>query len=455
MSRLRVRRRALAAAVAAAVAVVVAGCDSSAPDTTQTTGTRATASSSTQQNAPSPTLDREQALADLLARRADAVRTRDRAAYLATLDDPKSGFGLRQLAQFDALSTLPLAEFAYGTPEPAPALGADRVAQLGPDAWAARVNGRYRLKGYDSRSRDFESYFTAVRRDGQWRLADDTDGGTQTQLWDLPSFAMVTGKSTLVVGTGPASRLRPYAALGDLAVKRVTAVWGTAWARRLVIVVPRDAATMAELVGQDPKSVAQVAAVTDGPFDPDGYAGADRVVVNPGAFGTLERRGQQVVLTHEGTHVAIRATTNRPVPLWLSEGMADYVGYRDIDATPQQVAAALFAKVRAGTGPRTLPVAADFDPGRTTIGPNYNAAWLAVRRIAERWGVPTLVRFYRAVATAPAGASGSAGSAGSAAGTTPEEADAAAAAAFRSVLHITVPAFTKDWLAYLRTLAAR
>ncbi len=440
------RRPALAAAVAVAVAVVVAGCDSSAPDATQTTGTRAGASSSTQQNAPSPTVDREQALADLLTRRAAAVRARDRAAYVATLDDPKSGFGLRQLAQFDALAALPLSEFAYGTPEPAPALGADRIAQLGPDAWVARVNGRYRLKGYDSRSRDFESYFTAVRRDGGWRLADDTDGGTQTQLWDLPSFATVTGTSTLVVGTGPQSRLRPYAVLGDLAVKRVTEVWGTAWARRLVIVVPRNAATMAELVGQDPKSVAQVAAVTDGPFDPDGYAGADRVVVNPAAFGTLEKRGQQVVLTHEGTHVAIRATTNRPVPLWLSEGMADYVGYRDIDATPQQIASALFTKVRAGTGPTALPVAADFDPGRTTIGPNYNAAWLAVRRIAGRWGTTDLVRFYRAAATAPTG---------SAPGTTSTDADAATAAAFRSVLGTTVAAFTKDWLAYLRALAAR
>jgi hypothetical protein len=307
------------------------------------------------------------------------------------------------------------------------------------------VSGSYRLDGYDARARPFESYFSVIRRGGQWLLADDTDGGTQPQLWDLPSFTVVKGRASLVAGTGPASRLRPYAALADRAVSRVTAVWGRDWNRRLVVVVPRNGAGMAELVGQEAGSVDQVAAVTDGPFDAEGRAGADRVVVNPTAFSTLEERGKQVVVTHEATHVAIRATTTRPVPLWLSEGMADYIGYRDVSASTEAVASALLAKVRAGKGPKSLPDAAAFDPSRTTIGPNYNAAWLAVRRIAERWGTPTLARFYREAATAPAGSTGGDPS--------DAEVEAATAQAFASVLHTSVRAFTKDWLAYLRRLA--
>ena len=297
------------------------------------------------------------------------------------------------------------------------------------------------LRFYDTATRDFESYFTVVRRDRRWLLADDTDGGTQTVPWDLPAFTTVTGRSTLVVGSGPPSRLRPYAALGDLAVARVRKVWGEGWNGRLVLVVPRTATQMAELVGQDPGSVDQVAAVTDGPFDVRGRAGADRVVVNPSAFASLERRGQQVVVTHEATHVAIRATTNRPVPLWLSEGMADFVGYRDIDATRDQIAAALFAQVRAGKGPTGLPAPGDFDPSHATIGPSYNAAWLAVHRIADRWGVPALVRFYRAAATSESSASSS------------SDPDTATAEAFRSVLHTTEAAFTSDWLKSLKAQA--
>jgi hypothetical protein len=275
-------------------------------------------------------------------------------------------------------------------------------------------------------------------------LADDTDGGTQVQLWDLPKFTVLRSATTLVVGSGPASRLRPYLELGNLAVKRVDAVWTAPWNSRLVLVVPGTSAQMAEQAGQDKDSVAQVAAVTDGPFDLQGRAGADRVVVNPGAFATLQARGQQVVVTHEATHVAIRATTNRPVPLWLSEGMADYVGYHAIDVTRRQVAAALLDRVRAGKGPKALPSAGDFDPSRATIAPSYNAAWLAVTRIVDVHGAAALVRFYldAATTTDPSTSAGS-------------DPDANVAAAFTKVLGTTQAAFTKEWLAYLRSLASR
>ena len=295
------------------------------------------------------------------------MRGHHRAAFAATLDDPTSGFGLRQLAQYDALAKLPLGTFTYGTPEPAPELGADRVAQLGPDAWVSRVMGRYSLAGYDTATREFESYFTVVRRGADWRLADDTDGGTQVQAWDLPVVHRRAqlddpghGDAVRRVGSGPTSRSATSPSSGS------TRSGPLPWNSRLVLVVPRTAAQMAEQVGQDKDSVTQVAAVTDGPFDARGRAGADRVVVNPAAFATLESRGQQVVVSHEATHVAIRATTDRAVPLWLSEGMADYVGYRDVGATRSQVAAALLTQGarRHRSRSRCPPPATSTRPGR-------------------------------------------------------------------------------------------
>jgi hypothetical protein len=419
---------------------LLGGCSTALPTTRSPSATSAVPT--TQLNAPRPSVTREEALGALLAARADAVRTRDRAAFLATLDNPASGFGLRQLTMFDNLSRLPLATFSYGTPEPAPALGADRVAQVGPDAWVSRVAGRYSLAGFDTIPREFESYFTVVRRAAAWKLADDTDGGTQPQLWDISNFTVLRSPTTLVVGSGPVSRLRPYLALGDTAVPRVSRVWTVPWKRRVVLVVPATAAQMAEQLGQSPGSVDQVAAVTDGPFDSMGRAGADRVVINPRAFASLQRRGQQVVVTHESTHVAIRSTTDRPVPLWLSEGMADFVGYRDVGVSRQQVAAALLDRVRARKGPTGLPAAADFDPSRTTIAPTYNAAWLAINRIVDRYGQAALVRFYLRVATSPDPSA------------PPGDADANTQAAFSSVLHTSEAAFTRDWLGYLRSLAA-
>jgi hypothetical protein len=309
----------------------------------------------------------------------------------------------------------------------------------------ARVRGRYALKGFDRAERAFETHVTAVRRADGWRLADDADGGTQSQLWDLPDLRVLSSPTTLVVGSGRVRGLEEYLRLGDDAVARVGRVWTSSWGSRVVLVVPASAQEMAEQLGQQPSDVDQVAAVTDGAIGADGRAGADRIVVNPQAFARLQPTGRGVVVAHETAHVAIRATTTRPVPLWLSEGMADYVGYHDLDLPRERIAAALLARVREGAGPRALPTEADFDPATSTIAPSYNAAWLAVCHLVDTHGEPALVRFYQQAATAPAGASVGAPAPGD-----PEE---NTQAAFRAVLGVTQAEFTADWLAYLARLA--
>jgi hypothetical protein len=432
------RRRRVLAAGLLGLAVLLPGCSTGpeavAPPTESSTSIDGRLS--TESGAA-----REQALQELLDQRASAVLARDREAFAATLDNPRSGFGLRQLELFDTLARLPLGTFEYATPEPAPALSPERAAQVGPEAWVARVEGRYTLQGYDRGPRLFETHLTAVRRDGGWRLADDSDGGTQPQLWDLPDLAVVRSPSTLVVGSGPESRLREYLRLGDQAVARVGRTWTRPWGSRLVLVVPATAEQMAGLLGQEAASVEQVAAVTDGILGADGRAGADRVMVNPEAFARLQPHGRRVVITHETTHVAIRASTTRPVALWLSEGMADYVGYGGLGLPQERVAAPLLARVRSGSGPQALPTEADFDPATSTIAPSYNAAWLAVSLIAERRGEAALVRFYLDAGLLESEQE------------PPGDPAENVEAAFRDVLGTSEQAFTRDWLRYLDTLA--
>ena len=389
-----------------------------------------------------PEVARVEALQALLDERAKAVLARDRARFAATLDDPASGFGLRQLEAFDNLVRLPLGTFGYGTPEAAAALSAERAAQVGPDAWVARVEGRYTLKGWDRLPRTYETHLTAVRRSGGWRLADDSDGGTQTQLWDLPDLRVASSGSTLVVASGKVRDLAGYLRLGDRAVSRVEQVWTRPWGSRLVLVVPATAGEMAQQIGQSAAGVDQVAAVTDGSLGTDGRAGSDRIIVNPQAFARLQPTGRQVVITHETTHVAVRASTNRPVPLWLSEGLADYLGYSAVDLPRTTIADALLDRVRRGSGPRSLPTERDFDPSTSTIAPSYNAAWLAACRIADQHGEKALVRFYLSAASRPS------------ASAPPGDPEQNTRRAFRSVLGTSEQAFTRAWLSYLRRLAS-
>lgn len=397
----------------------------------------------------SPTLagpDREQlqldALTAVLDARRRAVLAGDRRAWLATTDPASPTFRLEQGRVFDNLAEVPFGDWTYQYLGRAPELSPQRVRQLGGEVWVARVRAGYRLRGYDTTSSDVEQYLTVVRRGGAWFIASTQDGGTAPQPWDLGQVRVARGERVLVLGTAPTPALDAYAEAGDRAVARVSEVWGRSWARRAVLVAPRTQAEFGRLLLRSADGLSQVAAVTTGDLGGEdagsGRAGNDRVIVNPGAFARLGSTGKRVVLSHEMTHVAVRQSTSAAVPIWLSEGFADFVGYRGTGVPRRVGAGDLLAQVRAGRAPTALPTTADFDPTRTTIAPSYSAAWLACSLIADTYGVSRLVALYRRAATAAS---------------PPPGPDVRLSAAFPAVLGVSVTTFTSDWRRYLDRLA--
>ncbi len=415
------------------------------PATATATGTGTIHGTASSGASLTPTVDpdeaRRRAVVELVGRRALALSSGDKQAWLATVSDPTSPFAQRQAAVFDRMRLLPITDFGQRGVEIAPALSATRAAEVGADAWVSTAHLTYRLAGYDRAPRSFDASFTVVHTPAGWRLADDTDGRTQPQPWDLPSMAVLSSPTTLVIGSAPAATLKDYLALADAAHARIAGIWGSALPG--VLIVP---ATVDELATQlqRPSSTGleQVAAITDGPIATGSPATSDRVYLNPQAFARLTADGRRVVVTHELTHVTVRGTTNRPVPIWLSEGFADQVGFTGLNLTPRTVAADLLVKVRAGTGPTRLPVEGDFDPRQGVIAPTYNAAWLAVTRMAQLHGRDKVVAFYRAVAGDLV--------VDKAIGNDPP---AVARQAFGTVLGTSEEAFVADWLAYLKELS--
>jgi hypothetical protein len=199
-------------------------------------------------------------------------------------------------------------------------------------------------------------------------------------------------------------------------------------------VAPATVVQMQAQLSAQQGDVSQVAAVTDGPIDVGDTAHSDRIVVNPTAFAELQPAGRRVVLTHESTHVAVRASLVGRVPTWVSEGTADLVGYSTVSLADRKIAGALVAQVKASGLPRALPVDGQFDAATTTIAPIYNEAWLAARLIDRSVGADGLTRFY--VASASSGSD--------------TDIEAATDAAFQSVLHETLAAFTARWLTEVR-----
>jgi hypothetical protein len=267
-----------------------------------------------------------------------------------------------------------------------------------------RVRLTYRVEGTTSET-DREQYLTVVPRGGRWLLAGDTDGDaeglrTDRDLWDLGPVRVRQGESAVVVADRRSvdrDEMRRLSTEADRAVTDVDRVWHADWSRQPLVLVPHTQKDMATLLGDDGKGLAQIAAVTTGSVA-EGLTRGDRVVINPETFATLGPVGRRIVLSHEMTHLAARATSVQTVPIWLSEGFADYVAYDPASVPTGVVAADLLEQVRAGDAPRQLPDDAAFDAGEGDIAAAYEGAWLACRMIAQRWGEPALVRFYTEMA---------------------------------------------------------
>ncbi|TNM68313.1 hypothetical protein FHN55_07575 [Streptomyces sp. NP160] len=386
----------------------------------------------------------------LLDARAAALLARDESGWeAAVLPDADAtaaarpaldAYRERTAAVFDRLEPVPLGTWSWQVTGSGPALPAERSQQLPAGSWVARTTLVWSVEGAGEDPVRRQQDLTVVPAGEGWAVVDDADGETVPDLWDLAPVQVVTSPRAVVIGTAARAELDRAAQLTTTAARAVDEVWGTSWPRSTVVEVPADQDQMARLLGrEDDAGLDQIAAVTTGELvGGNGATRGDHVVVNPSGFGALAPLGQQVVLTHELTHVATRSGASRAVPLWLSEGFADWVGYRGTGLPEQAVAADLAARVRAGRAPQELPTADDFDPATTAdVGPSYSSAWLAVTALAQRYGDDRVVQLYRTASTEPGDA----------------DADAALDAALASTLGTDRAEVVRLWRAELAGLA--
>ncbi|MFD2007263.1 hypothetical protein [Streptomyces narbonensis] len=358
----------------------------------------------------------------LLDTHARALLDRDEPAFRAALDP---AYAPAALTGFRRLAKVPLDGWTYRV------TGIDRT---GDDRVTARAELGYRLRGHDRGPVTSGRVLDLTERDGRWYVMGDRPAeGAPRQLWEQGDVTTVRGARSLVLGVGQdPGRLRAIAAAADRAVPAVSAAWPTVWAREVVVLVPGSLDAMGGLLGAPGSSYRGIAAVTTGETAGGTDAPADRVIVNPEAYGALGDFGRQLVLTHETVHVATRAHTSGSTPVWLSEGFADWAAYRGTGRTPAQAAPELARAVRAGQLPARLPEDAHFGFGgdAEALARAYEGGWLACALIAERWGEKELTDFYRAVGAHPGR-------------------DGAVEKALQEVLDTTPEEFTAAWRTYL------
>jgi len=384
---------------------------------------------------------RNAALRALLDRRRRAILHHDEKAFLATDDPAQPGFRARQRDEFRALAAIPLASWDYdidlfGLPT-SPQTRRYRAQTFAP----ARFAVRYAIRGFDDKPTSMAQTPTFVHRRAGWYVASFDDYATAGNpsakgIWDFGPVRTVQVGSVLAIGHPQSlSLMREIADTTASSIPKVTAVWGRGWSRKVVVLVPSTQQELGAIV-DDSEDLSQIAAVASAevstcPAAPNPVGG--RIAINPHNWPTLSSLGHRIVLTHELTHVATRASSNSCMPTWLIEGFADYVAYRDSSLPVRVVAAELAADVRAGRVPTSLPPNATFDGSSKRLAQAYEGGYMACRLIASMVGERGLVRFYTAVGTSHA---------------TPVH---AMASAVRAILHLTSAQFTARWQSYLRS----
>ncbi len=394
------------------------------------------------------------AVSDLLRRRAGAVVEGNRAAYAATVSEPASAAGRRQLDSYEAARALLVSRLEVGAPvvdllENAPGSGevaAPQVTGASPSARpsdplraTAEVDLHYRVDDLDRADRVARLQYDLVRGEAGWQVAAERPVGTgATAPWvAMPTLRVRRGEHAVVAGTVPAARLAEHVAVVDRALPGLRSTWSGAPARALVL-APATPAEADALLGRiATPGTAPVAATTEGPTGAAGTATGDRIVLDPSAFARLTASGRDVVLTHELVHVAVRSTVPGRPAAWLAEGYADHIGYARADVPASRLLAPLVSALRTGHGPRELPSAADLQPAAGDIEVPYLAAWQAVELLAHDHGEAAVRRLIAAGA-----------STGSAA-----DAEAATDAALVSVLGISRAELTDRWLTRLGRFA--
>lgn len=328
--------------------------------------------SSTPQTSPTPhrrAADLHHAEQRLLDRRAHAVRTDDLPLFLRTLDRSDHRLVRQQRRWFGNVAQLPLERFRYR-------LAADgrhvrSVMQLrGFDAWPVRRAAGLRLGRADGRV-----------------VVLGARPGPHPRPWDLTRTHVARAPGVLgIFDRAMWPHARKVLAAVAAGRRQVSESVPFSWDDHVVVYCLADERVLDAFADVPGGSITHLGAMTFPVYTESGGGrlAAMRFTVLPSSV----RAGQPFlgrIIRHELTHVAV-GNRDDGDPVWVSEGIAEYVGARAI--APDQRRIPRVAVERAREGVSAMPASRDFN------GPdqewNYALAWMACDYIAAHQGESTM-----------------------------------------------------------------
>nr|WP_157528471.1 hypothetical protein [Kibdelosporangium sp. MJ126-NF4]CEL18736.1 FIG00865966: hypothetical protein [Kibdelosporangium sp. MJ126-NF4]CTQ96412.1 FIG00865966: hypothetical protein [Kibdelosporangium sp. MJ126-NF4] len=359
--------------------------------------------------APPPSGERAQAVQSVLRTRGEAVLRRDEKAFMASVDpQAEPTFRDAQRALFANLAKVPLREWSYSL-QPMRSLDPSVLPNIGgaQELWAPEIDLVYALRGADPTPTHRPMGYLLVKRADSWFIRSDDDllgVGRRTWRgpWDFgPCVVVTTGRGLVLTHAAREAMARRVATELDAAVHSVTAVWGPGWPQQVVVVLPDSNDEMKALVGPSfPVESVVAVSVADRVDTEHNVAEGQRVVMSATSADALSVTALRIVLRHEFTHIAARSSTVDGSPMWMLEGFADYVGYRDSGIPLAQAAPDLNAAMVAGGPPGRLPTDEEFRGQGRTLDLAYQQSFSVARFVADKLGETKLIELYRVLAKA-------------------------------------------------------
>ncbi len=342
-------------------------------------------------------------VADLLQKtvngRATALRTRDLGKLRRTLDRSDRELMSVQRTYFDNLAQLPISGMRIEvlTDTIVPVDGTELESE--PEYWAEVVVA-LRLEGYDvapvrTRDRyrfvpnaDGTRYLVSSTTDSAW----EADHPGNAQPWDLgpirareaPGVLGIFDEDTaddaaMVLDAASRGRSDVRATLGPHTITRASGV---------VVYAVGDPSFLAGLAGQtvgDPdRADGLTIAVPSDPADRSSGVASYRISLNP---RVLDESAPVVgrLVRHELTH-ALLGPRGLGAPLWLNEGLAEYVSVQSLPPSQRRLPATALDLAAAVTD---LPGEAEFGGGQAESW--YAVSWWVCEYIARTYGEKVLL----------------------------------------------------------------
>ncbi|MGI8887682.1 MAG: hypothetical protein ACR2GB_01725 [Nocardioidaceae bacterium] len=327
----------------------------------------------------------EQLIEAVLRRQAHAVQRKDRAAYLSTWD-----------------TCLPRTRrAAFTTYHNLMALSVSGLRLSARGSHSSRVRVTWSIRDFSPHPAHGLVNFRFVQRDSQVKVAAVRSiAGEPAPMWISGELTVRRAGQTLVAASSAAVAEELLAEFTS-GRNAVTEVLGP-WHRGLVVVAPASIKAVEEILGKTRADVQRIAAVTTTLTDSRDAATGGRdasmprlIVWNPLWRTQLSGVGGQFVTNHELTH-AVLGHLEQPLPVWLVEGLADYVALKSTGVAGETVAGPALREVRLHGLPRGFPTDEQFEPSSRRLAARYAQAFLVNQLIAETFGEAALLDFYQA-----------------------------------------------------------